>query len=145
MNKLFEAPGFAGEGGVVVKTFQRFWKGTSVVALVVALLGSGLVVSTGAGAATPKPAYEDVCGTIAGNYVCGTIQWMDAAQTAANNAMAAAQANEQALKNDVCNSVNVLYASFGALAVFFPESEIVAWIVKALVGVSPAAVYGCWA
>ena len=126
-----------------MKLFGTLYKKVAVITAAGALCASGAVFAATATAGA-SPTVINECGTIAGNYVCGTPQWMAAAQTAANNALAVAQAHAAAIKADVCNTSSVILGALGAIAYISPEGAIASWLGGAVIGATPAEIYECW-
>ena len=101
------------------------------------------IASTKAQAATVSPNYAAVCGVIAGNYLCGTQQWMQAAQTAANNEEVAATAAQSEIKKNLCSNVAAAVDAFSVLLAFLSADAIAGWVVKVVAGVTVAEVLEC--
>lgn len=114
-------------------------KRVGAIAAALAFAGSGLLVATSAGAATPSPAggqYLSVCGTIDGNYMCGTQQWIDAAQTAATNVVNAVKANAPAIENNLCKQIQAVTFVSTTLLSFFPPADLVVYLTGTGIGLT---------
>ena len=106
-------------------------------------VGSGLLFTTNAGAAPASPQVISECGTIDGNYMCGTPQWMQAALDAANNLNGAVSQNLPQIEANYCKQVEAVTASISTALAFFPEAALVTYLSGTFAGLTMAELQQC--
>ena len=118
----------------------------SAIALALTFMGSGLLMTTNAGAATAISASPQViseCGVIEGNYLCGTPQWMQAALNAANNLNSTVSANAPAIKANLCKQIAAVTFVITTAVSFFPPTALITYLTGTGIGLTAGELTAC--